>query len=85
MVIHTTDADCAGHLDSDEQCTVCGVSHTATCAECNGRGFHDVDCPEQYDFGTVEYAAAKVQWDAMLADAQDVMDEQNRNYERDCI
>lgn len=43
---HGCDEDCAGHLDADDQCTVCGVSHTMTCDKCGGRGFHRADCPE---------------------------------------
>lgn len=39
---HDCDADCT--LDSDEQCVVCGVSHTETCHLCGGRGFHRPTC-----------------------------------------
>lgn len=44
MTTHETDSDCT--LDGDDQCVVCGVSHTYTCDECGSRGFHRADCPE---------------------------------------
>jgi hypothetical protein len=44
--LHDTDADCAPHIDADGQCSVCGVSHTATCPGCGGRGFHKPTCLE---------------------------------------
>lgn len=42
--VHTRDEDCV--LDADQQCTVCGVSHTEICPFCGGRGFHKDDCQE---------------------------------------
>jgi len=43
--MHEQDSDCAPFL-VDEQCTVCGVSHTNECPECHGRGFHKPECPD---------------------------------------
>lgn len=40
--MHMKDDDCT--VDADGQCAVCGVSHTATCPECGGRGFHKANC-----------------------------------------
>lgn len=43
--VHTSDADCAPFLDADDQCTVCGVSHTSLpCEWCSGVGFHAESC-----------------------------------------
>jgi hypothetical protein len=61
--MHERDEDCAGHIDADEQCTVCGVSHTYECEFCGGRGFHRSEyCPDLYDCGTPEHAAALATW-----------------------
>lgn len=62
--MHEQDEDCAGHIDADGQCTVCGVSHTWECEFCGGRGFHDegADCPAIWDTGSAEYAAALANW-----------------------
>ena len=43
--MHEQDSDCAPFL-IDDQCTVCGVSHTNECPECHGRGFHKPECPD---------------------------------------
>jgi len=43
--MHEQDSDCAPYL-VDDQCTVCGVSHTNQCPECGGRGFHKPECPD---------------------------------------
>lgn len=61
--MHTQDADCAGHIDADGQCTVCGVSHTYECGFCGGRGFHrSEECPDIFDIGSTEHAAALANW-----------------------
>ena len=44
-VMHEQDSDCAPFL-VDEQCTVCGVTHSNECPECHGRGFHKPECPD---------------------------------------
>ena len=44
--MHKQDSDCAPYLDADDQCTVCGVSHTNECPSCGGRGFHKPSCPD---------------------------------------
>ena len=44
--MHRCDADCAPYLDTDDQCVVCGVSHTGDCLECGGRGFHAPGCSD---------------------------------------
>jgi hypothetical protein len=44
-VMHEQDSDCAPFL-VDEQCTVCGVTHSNECPECHGRGFHKPKCPD---------------------------------------
>jgi hypothetical protein len=42
--MHTKDSHC--HLDADDNCTECGVSHADECHDCAGRGFHEPACPE---------------------------------------
>jgi len=41
---HLSDEDCAGHIDADGQCSVCGVDHSGECGACGGRGFHRGGC-----------------------------------------
>lgn len=60
---HSRDEDCAGHLDADGQCTVCGVSHTCQCGLCGGRGFHASEsCPAIFDIDSPEYARSLAEW-----------------------
>jgi hypothetical protein len=42
-IVHSKDEDCAGHIKDDE-CEVCGVSHSDPCDECKGTGFHKPEC-----------------------------------------
>jgi hypothetical protein len=45
--IHSTDADCAGHIDPEtDTCRICRVDHGDPCQDCGGRGYHADDCPE---------------------------------------
>jgi hypothetical protein len=46
VCLHEQDEDCAPFLDADDQCSVCGVSHTGRCNTCGQRGFHRPDCSE---------------------------------------
>ena len=46
VCLHEQDEDCAPFLDTDDQCSVCGVSHTGGCEVCGQRGFHRPTCPE---------------------------------------
>lgn len=45
---HVADSDCAPYLDTltgdGNECSVCGVYHGDPCPQCNGRGFHKLDC-----------------------------------------
>lgn len=41
---HTKDSDCIVNPDTG-CCSLCGVDHSAQCPDCQGRGFHNPNCP----------------------------------------
>ena len=43
---HTKDEHCAGHVNADGDCAVCGVTGGEMCSRCNGVRFHRDTCAD---------------------------------------